>query len=97
MKKLNKTTKKAHGFIWNYTHSEFCTIYSAYARPSLAKIRAYEAIDLERADRCGYGTRITSKSCNFFTMAYRYIDQDTGHEILVYHTPTECYLVDLND
>lgn len=71
MQKINATTKKAQGFIQMYKHARFSTLSEAYARPSVAKQRAYDyCLDLMR-EYDGEGGRITGRNCMVFSFAFR--------------------------
>lgn len=71
MMKLNKTTKKAQGFIWSYNRSDCDDIEKAYKTCSQAKIDSFRKIWFRCKNTGGRGLRVISATCNFYTTAYQ--------------------------
>lgn len=95
---LKKETKKAQGYIWAYDHSSCSSIDKAYKSCSCAKRDAFRRIVHEMIESSGFDMRITGKSSNFFSCAYRVYETnpDTGeitNEYIIYHTYCNTYKI----
>lgn len=82
--------KKQIGMVWSYEHAKAETLYQAYGRPSYNKVRAFRDCEAAKAAHNGYGARIPSASCHFFTYAFKYRDAE-GRERMQYHTHANVY------
>lgn len=74
-----------------YNRAPYDTIYTAYNRPSVYKVRAYEAIKSGMLTVGGWGLKVVSHNCNFFSCAYEYADPETGVVRLAYFTGRNTY------
>lgn len=71
--------------MWAYDHAQYSTIEQAYKTCSEAKHKAFNRIWFEMKQNHGTDMRITGKSSNFFSCAYRYYDENNNLR-LRYHT-----------
>lgn len=70
-----------------YFNSNCESVRDCYARPSERKVAIEQHIKEEMYQRTGWGYRVLSHNCNFFTCAYQYISDD-GNWMLCVHTPS---------
>lgn len=91
---LNRNTKKAMRLIETYKDPRGVLLADVYQNYSSAKSRAFHAIAEEMKQNNGYRPCIPTANQMVFTMAYRMIKD--GVEWLVYHTPTNKYLIQWN-
>ena len=70
MKTLNNNTKKAQAFINAYNRSDIFSIREAYANPSTAKTKADYSCRMMMQSEGGYGYKIISYNCNYFTAGW---------------------------
>lgn len=90
MTTLNQSTKKAQGFINSYLKSHVVSIYSAYGKPSEAKVSAFERI-CDRAANAATPVYIISAGVQFFSTAYE--DVISGARGLVVDTPSNTFFI----
>lgn len=91
MRVVKNGTKEAAGIIarFNSSWSNKGDINTAYKKPSLAKVRAYNDI-WDRAMRTeGYNhdLRVTGANCHMFTTMYS-VSNDDGTTSIIYDTPS---------
>jgi hypothetical protein len=84
---MRKLTKAQQSMVWSYDNARYSTLEQAYKTPSQAKISAFNDILFEMKRYHGTGMRITGRSCNFFSCAYKYYDEAQQLH-LRYHYPT---------
>lgn len=83
--------------LWKYEHTPAScdSLDKVYRNYSTTKAFTFEAIKEEMRMKYGYGMRVTSHNCMFYSCAYKYdtIDDKTGEVVtrLVYHTPSNRY------
>ena len=82
--KLNWNTSKGIRMLNSYACSKVDDIFKAYNKPSTTKVKTFYQIKDEMRDVDGYDLRITSKSKDYYSCAYR-IKED-NKEYLIYHT-----------
>ena len=69
--KLNKTTKKAEHFIYEYKNSNISSVRDFYKTCSCEKVIAEERIKNTMTKNGGYGYRILSANSFNFTCGYK--------------------------
>ena len=85
---MSKDTKRAQSFIKRYNLSRLGnSIYTAYKKPSNAKVEAFNVIKKEMEDIGGTDMRITGAGSNFFSCAYKLKNS------LVVHVPTDVFVI----
>lgn len=84
---LNKTTKKARGYMHDY-RKNYGSLFNAYGRPSSAKIDAWNEICRRLTD-----VRITGAGTFQFSCAGKLVDKETGDVYFVIETPCYSYAV----
>lgn len=63
-------------------------LYSAYSRPSKAKVSVWYDCYRQMTKAHGFGLRVVSKNTQIFTCGYCYRDKKTGVLHFVYITPS---------
>lgn len=81
---LNKNTQQAAGMINRYNAARRSSIYDAYSKPSIAKVRAFNSIHKEMENCNGRNMRITGAGSSIFSCAYVITEDNTN--FLIYHT-----------
>ena len=87
--KLNRLGAQA--YVTSYNRASALSVCGAYKHPSDAKIRAEKDILRKMAERKGWGYKIISRTCQFFTAGYLFENPDTGAITLCIHTPRHIY------
>ena len=82
--KLNWNCTKGVRMLRQYADSSCTDIMTAYTHPSTKKVSSFYIISNEMRDVGGYDLRITAKSKDYYSCAYR-IKED-NKEYLIYHT-----------
>lgn len=90
---LNTSTKKAQSMIYRHFKSTKENIYQSYAKPSSAKVSAFNEIKKECSLVGGYALKMTGAGSDIFSCAYK-VDTDTG-TYLIYHTPSNRFAIKL--
>ena len=70
MKTLNNNTKQAERYINAYNRSSMYDLQDAYAKPSIAKIKADSNCRLMMHSEGGHGYKIIGYNSSFFTVAW---------------------------
>ena len=78
----------------NYETSTEISLDHAYAKPSHNKTRIYAACERERIESKGYGQKIISHNCQFFTYGYLMVCPVNGNILLKVITPCNNYTID---
>ena len=86
-----KMTKKNRELYDSYMQAKAVTLSDVYGSYSNNKALAEEAILREMDKLNGFGQRITSNNCHFFSMAFMYPCPKTGELRLRYHTSANVY------
>lgn len=92
--KLNRNTKKAQGFINQFSNSEVDTLSACYGRFSYEKERAYYWCVNKCADMNGWRFRIMSYCTHAFTCGWLYEDKETGVIMLNVETYRNTYEIE---
>jgi hypothetical protein len=88
---LNKNTEKAKGMICRYNAARRSSIYEAYGKPSIAKIRAFNSIHKEMENCNGRNMKITGAGSSQFSCAYVITEDNTN--FLIYHTSSNVFKI----
>ena len=96
---VNKGTKKANYIKWDVENitrwNNYSDIYDAYEKPSIYKVRSFNAIN-ERAletDGYNYDLRITGKNSMQYSTIYTFTED--GKTYAVKDTKDNCYITEL--
>ena len=89
--KLNKTTKKAQGFIDSYYNANCSSVMSFYGRCSFTKLDIEKSIKDDMYKIGGHGYRITGGNSSFFSCAFLSGDDS----ILYYYTHSNIFEIEL--
>lgn len=84
----------------NYVNSNYSdSLYSAYEKPSRAKLRVLDDCRAFQYEMQGYDGKICTRNSFMFTYAFRYddIDPETGelHNYVAYITPSKIEFIEL--
>ena len=87
---------KAYRYITSYLNAKPQNVRDAYKKPSVAKTDAEQAILNEMKACGGWGYKVLSHTCQYFTAAYVYRGKD-GIAKLRVHTPSNAFSIDWNE
>lgn len=88
---INKNTKRGKALYAQTSNYQGFSLSDIYGKCSYAKSAAWQkCFNKFQGDKKAYGFRITSRNCNFFTVAWdtEKIDEETGEIIPVRHVET---------
>jgi len=95
MEIIKGSTAKGQRVIAMYDHNEGYDLDDVYGRYSRAKKNAYdECYEWYRQDNKSSNFHIGSHNAQAFTVAWRYVDPETGHVIYRVETNRNTYRVD---
>lgn len=80
-----------------YNTSEISTIYEVYKNPSYEKVAAERHIRTEMQLVGGFDYRVLSHNVFQFTVAYQFVDRETGIVKLRVHTSRNTYELDFEE
>lgn len=87
--KINNCVRNAYrAIISDYAVN---SIWQAYDRPSIYKVRAWEWCQTACKENNGYNLCITGWNCSKFTVAYFCSHHETGKECIIVHTADNVY------
>lgn len=96
-KKVNKGTKTHDWLVYDYKRTAWTydDIYDAYEKPSVYKVRSFEAIRRRAMETDGYNydLKITGKNCMQYSTIYSF-SQD-GKTYIVKDTKDNTYIAEL--
>ena len=91
--KLNRNTKKARGFVQQYTFSNKHGLSECYTSYSYAKAVAEVNCRKKMNDMDGFGLKIMSFNSQTFTCGWLYQDKETGDIMLNVETAYNSYQI----
>lgn len=95
MKNVKGTTKNGRGFIDSYNRATARTLFDCYQSCSRAKAAAYNSCINFMKEMNGYDSRICSSNVFMFTFGFRFKDETTGRENLMYITRDNDYCISM--
>ena len=93
MTNVKGTTKKGSGLICSYNMATARNLFDCYASVSRAKVAAFNSCMDFMKRMHGYDSRICSFNSFSFSFAFRFKDETTGGEKLMYITRDNDYCV----
>lgn len=90
---LNKNTKKAKTFLFNYQNAKFSKLYEIYKNYSDKKIRAYYDIINDMQRKRGKNLKVMSRNSQFFCAGYSFRKNKKNY--LKYFTGYNIYLIEM--
>ena len=93
MTNVKGITKKGSYFIYSYERATAKTLFDCYSSVSRAKVAAFNSCMNFMKRMHGYDNRICSFNTFTFTFAFRFKDETTGGEKLMYITRDNDYCV----
>lgn len=93
-KELNEETKQAKNFLKGYQLSTKTTIYDAYSKPSSKKISSYNELLYKMKELNGYGMKIISHCCDYYSCGY--IIEENNQKYLICETYANSYKIKYN-
>lgn len=90
---LNKNTKKAKTFLFNYQNAKFSKLHEIYKNYSDKKIRAYYDIKYDMHEQRGKNLKLMSRNSQFFCAGYSF--RKKKKNFLKYFTGYNIYLIEM--
>lgn len=90
---LNKNTKKAQTFLFNYENSKFSKLHEIYKDYSDKKIRVYYDIVHDMTTKRGKNLKLMSHNSQFFCAGYSFRKNKKNY--LKYFTGYNVYLIEM--
>ena len=96
MRILKASTKAGQRVIAMYKRNDGYQLSDCYGKYSARKQAAYDScLRAFQSDNKATNFHIGSHGCQTFTVAWKYVDENTGHEMVRVETAENTYRVDL--
>ena len=87
-------TKKELACLYSYRHAGYNSVNDAYDRPSTRKQAIERHILQDMKMLNGYGYKVCSKNCFYFTAGFLFMSEGKEHLMFYTHTRTEDIIID---